>query len=139
MDRLIPTLVVLVLAGVVALVLRRRRHDAPTQPQRYPVPVQIDRADFVDPALPWLVVVFTSTTCDGCARVTAKAEVLACDEVAYQAVSFQERRDLHERYGVEAAPTTLIVDRDGVVQKSFVGEVTATDLWAALAEARATP
>lgn len=137
MDRLVPTLVVLVVAALVGLVLRRRSPQVPTQPTRYPVPAQLDRADFVGAALPWLVVVFTSTTCDGCARVTAKAEVLASDDVAYQAVPFQERRDLHERYGIEAAPTTLIADADGVVERSFVGEVTATDLWAALAEVRA--
>lgn len=132
-------LAVLVVAVIVALVLRRRKPAAPTQPRRWPVPAQIDRADFAEPTRPWLVAVFTSTTCEGCARVTAKAEVLASDEVAYQAVPFQERRDLHERYGVEAAPTTVIAGADGVVQKSFVGDVTATDLWAALAECRAGP
>ena len=136
MERLIPTLVVIVIAAVVGLLLRRRRSSAPTQPRRWPVPVQVDRSDFAGAAAPWLVVVFTSTTCDGCARVTAKAEVLASPEVGYEAVPFQERRALHERYGIEAAPTTLIVDADGVVAKSFVGDVTATDLWAALAEAR---
>jgi len=128
---------VLLVAMIVAFVLRQRKPAAPTQPRRWPVPAQIDRSDFAGPALPWLVAVFTSTTCDGCARVTAKAEVLASDEVAYEAVTFQERGDLHERYGVEAAPTTVIADAEGVVRKSFVGEVTATDLWAALAECRA--
>ncbi|HVE94897.1 MAG TPA: thioredoxin family protein [Acidimicrobiales bacterium] len=136
MDRLAPMLAVLVVALIVAFVLRRRKPAAPTQPQLWPAPVQLDRADFVRPAAPWLVAVFTSATCEGCARVTAKAEVLAGDEVAYEAVPFQERRDLHERYGVEAAPTTVIADADGVVQKSFVGDVSATDLWAALASLR---
>jgi hypothetical protein len=33
-------------------------------------------------------------------------------------------------------PTALVVDAEGVVAASFVGPVTATDLWAAVAEAR---
>jgi hypothetical protein len=33
-------------------------------------------------------------------------------------------------------PLTLLAGADGVVRASFVGEPTATDLWAALAEAR---
>ena len=45
-------------------------------------------------------------------------------------------RALHERYAIEAVPTTLIADPEGVVVASFLGPVTATDLWAAVAEAR---
>ena len=45
-------------------------------------------------------------------------------------------RALHERYAIEAVPATLVVDGDGVVVASFIGPVTATDLWAAVAEAR---
>jgi hypothetical protein len=33
-------------------------------------------------------------------------------------------------------PTLLIVDRDGVVQKGFLGPASATDIWAALARVR---
>ena len=37
---------------------------------------------------------------------------------------------------IEAVPTTLVVDGDGVVAAGFIGPITATDLWAAVAEAR---
>jgi hypothetical protein len=43
---------------------------------------------------------------------------------------------LHERYHIEAVPTLVIADREGVVRASFMGPMTATDLWAACAEAR---
>ena len=33
-------------------------------------------------------------------------------------------------------PMVLIADAEGVVRKSFVGSVSATDLWAAVAEIR---
>jgi hypothetical protein len=56
--------------------------------------------------------------------------------VAVQDVSFQARPDLHDRYAIEAAPTIVIADAEGVVRGSFVSTPTATDLWAAVAEIR---
>jgi hypothetical protein len=136
MTRFVLALVLVIVAAVVARVLRARRPEPPTQARRWPVPVQVDRADFEDEGTPWLVVVFTSTACDSCAQAVDKARVVACAEVAVQDVPYQTRKDLHERYAVEVVPLTLVVDPDGVVQKSFVGMPTATDLWAAVAEAR---
>ena len=100
------------------------------------MPAQLDRGDFDGATQPWLVVVFTSTACESCTRATAKASVLASPQVAYQDVPYQQRGDLHERYGIEAVPTIVFADGDGVVRASFVGVPTATDLWAALAEVR---
>ena len=133
--RLAVAAVLVVAAFIVAKVVERRRPDPPTQP-RWAVPTQLDRADFAEPAMPWLVVVFTSATCESCARATAKARVLASPEVAYQEVAWQDHPDLHERYSIEAAPTIVLADREGVVRASFVGVPSATDLWAAVAEAR---
>ncbi|MEP4652938.1 MAG: thioredoxin domain-containing protein, partial [Ilumatobacter sp.] len=114
---------------------RRRVPDAPTQ-RRYHVPEQLDRSDFARPDAPWLVAVFTSQTCDMCAQVAGKAAVLESDDVAVQTLEFTQRRDLHERYRIDAVPTLLIVDAIGVTRHSFLGPMTATDLWAAVAEAR---
>ena len=127
--------VLLAAAVVVALVARRQRPDAPTQ-TRWAVPTQLDRDDFDRPDAEWLVVVFTSATCATCAGVWAKAAVLACRAVAVQEVEVKARRDLHDRYGIEAVPTTVVADAEGVVRASFVGPPTATDLWAVVAEAR---
>ena len=135
MDRLLLVVVLVVAAVVVALVLGRRRPDAPTQPS-WQVPSQLDRSDVAHPERPWAVVVFSSATCDACAGTAAKASHLESDQVAVDVISFQERRDLHERYGIDAVPLVLVADADGVVHASFVGEPTATDLWATVAELR---
>ena len=79
---------------------------------------------------------FTSSTCAACASVAAKAAVLACDDVAVHEVEFGADRALHERYGIDAVPTVVVADAQGVVEAAFLGPVTATDLWAAVAEAR---
>ena len=135
MERLLIAAGLVAAAVVAARLLDRRRPAAPTQP-RWAAPSQLDRADFDGADRPWLVVVFTSATCDSCQDVTAKARILASPEVGYQEVAWQDRKDLHDRYAVEVVPTTVMADAEGVVQASFVGKVTATDLWAALAEAR---
>jgi hypothetical protein len=135
MDRLLVAASVVVLAGAVAAVLRRRRPEPPTQ-ARWPVPAQLDRADFDRPDAPWLVVVFSSETCLSCADALEKARVLAAPDVAVQDVGVQARPDVHRRYGIEAVPLTVVVDREGVTRASFVGAPSATDLWAAMAELR---
>lgn len=122
-------------AVVVARILDRRRPDAPSGGAG-PVPRQLDRADFDRPDAPWLVVLFSSRTCDSCADVAAKLAPLESDHVAVQEVEWAVQRDLHDRYGIDTVPLTLVADGDGVVQGAFVGKVTATDLWAAVAEAR---
>ncbi|MEZ5219609.1 MAG: hypothetical protein R2715_24185 [Ilumatobacteraceae bacterium] len=53
-----------------------------------------------------------------------------------QDVEFSAHRDLHERCAIEAVPMTVIADAAGVVVASYHGPVSATDLWAAVAEAR---
>ena len=137
MERLVVAAVLIALAVVVALVLeRRRRPAAPTQPRTWAVPTQLDRDDFGGRDKPWLVAVFTSATCDSCRAATAKARVLASDQVGYVEVSYQDDRALHDRYAIEAVPTIVLADDEGVVRASFVGTVTATDLWAAVAEVR---
>lgn len=136
MDRLIIAAIIVVVVAGVALVGRRRRTpDAPTQ-QRYRVPQQVDRGDFANPAAPWLVTVFSSAICDACAGVVAKAQVLESDQVAVSIVEFERQRALHEKYGIDAVPTLLISDADGVTRNSFQGPVNATDMWAAVAEVR---
>jgi hypothetical protein len=136
MSRLLIAAAIVAVAVAVAVVARRRRRpDPPTQPGRT-VPAQLDRADFTRPDAEWLVAVFTSTTCQTCADVARKAAVLASDEVAVAEIEYGAHRDLHARYGVDAVPILVIADRQGVVRSHFVGPVTATDLWAAVAAAR---
>jgi hypothetical protein len=88
------------------------------------------------PDAAWLVAVFTSATCSTCRGERERTHPLASDAVAVQELENGTSRALHDRYGIEAVPSTLVVDPDGVVAASFIGPVTATDLWAAVAEAR---
>ena len=138
MERLVVAAVlVAVVAGVALLVGRRQRSDAPSQPRRWPMPAQLDRADFDAAATPWLAVLFTSATCDSCARIEQMVRPLASPSVAVTVLAWQDHKDLHERYGIEAVPCFVLADQEGVVRWGSVGrDVTATDLWAAVAEAR---
>src|SRR5205823_14282589 len=99
MERFVIAGALVVIGVVVAVVLERRRPQPPTQ-DRWPVPTQLDRDDFDRGVTPWLVAVFTSSTCESCERATAKARVLASAQVGYQEVPYQTRKDLHERYNI---------------------------------------
>ena len=134
MGRLLLAIALVAVVAVVAdLVRRRRATDPPTQ-ARGEIPSQLDRRDFDGSG--WLVAVFTSATCSTCADVVRKAEVLRSDEVTVTTATFQDQRALHERYEVDAVPCLVIADGEGVVHAGFLGPVTATDLWAAIANAR---
>ena len=121
---------------MIALVAQRRRPAAPANPSSYDAPAQLDRDDFERPDAPWLVVVFSSATCDSCAGVWARAQPLRSEHVAVVEAEAARDSDLHQRYGIEAVPITVVADGEGVVRRSFVGPVSSTHLWAALAELR---
>jgi len=134
MERLLLALAIVAAAALVSGVVRsKRRSDPPTQSRRE-LPSQLDRSDFEGDG--WLVAVFTSEACNTCADVVRKAEVMRSDQVSVAIAPFQLRNDLHERYRIDAVPCLVIADPDGVVHDGFLGPVTATDLWAAVANAR---
>lgn len=136
MERLLLALAIVAVAGVLAMVVRRRgRRDAPTQP-RFHTPHQLDRADFPHSDHEWLLVAFTSATCHTCADVVAKASVAASGVVGFAEIEYNAQRALHSRYQIDAVPTLLLADRQGVVKAAYLGRVTATDLWADIAKAR---
>lgn len=136
MERLVIAAVIIIVVGAVALISRQRRvADAPTQ-REFNVPQQLDRNDFARPDAPWLVAVFSSATCDVCAGVAERAAVLESNDVAVAVVEFGESKELHEKYKIDAVPTLVVADAQGVTKKHFLGPVNATDMWAAVAEAR---
>jgi len=126
---------VLVAVAAVAWWLQRRRPDAPPR-DAFPVPRQLDRADFPRPDARWLVAYFSSATCASCQGLGQMVTVLDSAEVATCELSFEQERSLHDRYDISAIPMILVTDADGVVRRAFVGATTATDLWAAVAEVR---
>jgi hypothetical protein len=135
----VPILIVvglIVVAGAVAWVLARRSATQPERGPSYAVPSLVDRRHFIRPDAPWLVVEFSSTTCAACEGTWEKVAALESDVVAVQDVDSVAGKDVHDRYGIDAVPMTIVVDGAGVVRRSFVGPPTATDLWAAVAELR---
>jgi hypothetical protein len=135
-ERLVLVLVLVAVAVAVAVVVeRRRRPPAPTNVS-HTLPQQLDRRDFARPEASWLVAVFTSVTCSTCAGVWDKARMLASADVAVHEVELTAARDLHDRYRITAVPAVVVADAGGVVRATFLGPVTATDLWATVAELR---
>ena len=122
--------------ALIALVLRRRSAvDAPTQ-KVFTAPTQIDRSDVPTAEHQWMVAVFTAQTCHVCADMLAKAQVVASTSVSVVELEYSAFKDLHGKYNIEAVPTIIVTDERGVVHKSFIGPVSATDLWAGVASAR---
>ena len=128
---------VLVVALAVGAVLRRRRivdrsDSAGLLGARADRPRRLRRGR----VRPWLVAVFSSASCTTCADVVRKAKVLQCAEVGVVDVEYSAAAALHRKYHVDAVPIAVIADQAGVVRASFVGPMSATDLWAAVAEVR---
>ncbi|MCX7619696.1 MAG: thioredoxin family protein [Acidimicrobiales bacterium] len=135
MERVVVALLLISGAVIVAAVLARRAPDAPTR-GNWMVPAQLDRNDFIATETPWLVVVFTSATCETCAAVAAAASRLSGPGVAVQEVEVGVASALHERYGIDAVPTLVMADADGVVRASHVGPLDDVDLGEVLARLR---
>ncbi len=135
MIRFVIVGVVIVVALLANLWQRKRQVDAPTQGTSE-LPTQIDRADFVRPDAQWIVLAFTSASCTTCADIERKVRVLETNSVAIQILEYTAERALHARYKIDAVPSVLMADSNGVVQANFLGPVTATDMWAALARVR---
>jgi protein-disulfide isomerase len=134
-TQIIVALLVLVVAVLVARRLENRRPEPPTR-DRYPVPAQLDRSDFPRPEAPWLVVLFSSLTCESCVAMAAKVAVLTSASVATCEVEYSAQPELHRRYGIEGVPLVVVADAEGVTRAAFVGTASAAELWAAVAQAR---
>jgi hypothetical protein len=133
--RIVIAVLILATVGGVALLMRRRPPEAPPR-DVYPVPKQLDRADFPRPEATWLVVLFSSAACDSCRGLDEKLTPLESDDVAVCVIDAEHHGALHRRYDLAAIPTTIVADDEGVARRAFVGAFTATDLWAAVAELR---
>jgi len=127
--------VVFLVALAAARLLERRRREPPIR-DHYPLPAQLDRADFPRPEAPWLVALFSSRTCDTCGPMALKVAALATDDVATCDIEVSEGRELHRRYQIEGVPMVVMADAEGVVRAGFVGTVSSEELIAALAAAK---
>lgn len=136
MTQVLIVVGVAVAALVIGWIAQNRAPDAPTTPITHTTPDQIDRADFARPDAPWLVTVFTSATCETCAKVWTSTQLVESDYVAIQNIEVKEDKELHDRYNITAVPAVIIVDAQGVSRASFLGPPSSADLWAKLAEVR---
>lgn len=134
MIRVLIVVVTAALAMGFGALVRRRTDVAPTQ-VGHQHPSQIDRSDFND-GREWLAVAFTSDTCNTCIDLEGKLRVLDSRNVGVHVVEYGAQRDLHRKYAIDSVPCTVFADSLGVVRAGFVGPVSATDLWAALARVR---
>ncbi len=132
MTQVVVALVLVALGVAVAVAVRRRDNRQPARGASWSVPVQLHRDDFDEPDARRLVVVFSSATCDACAATWQLVEELAPPGTATQRVSYQDHRGLHDRYGIDAVPTVVVADAEGVVVSSFVGPPGREDLVEAL-------
>lgn len=134
-TRLLVALVVIVAAVIAARLLERRRPAPPTR-DAYPVPAQLDRLDFPRPDAPWLLVLFSSRTCDSCRPMAERVAALESDTVATVDVEAFAEKELHRRYRIDGVPMVVLADAEGVVRAGFVGSVDAWELEEALAADR---
>ena len=135
MDRLYLLLLVASVAGILAYKFQRSSSDTPVR-TGWSIPDQVNRKDFLSPEIPWLVAVFTSSSCDTCSEVVSKTVPLASSQVVVHEVEAKKDKDLHDRYKIEAVPLVALIDTQGVVRSHFLGPVSSSDLWSSLAELR---
>ncbi len=120
MTTLVIVLLVAAAAGGVAFVVNGRAPDAPSTPQ-FAAPQQLDRADFDQPELPWLLALFSSDTCLSCHDARAVLADVTFASVAVQDLPVESTKAVHDRYGVDAVPIVALADDDGVVRWSWLG------------------
>jgi hypothetical protein len=131
MERLVILVVLTALAVGAATLLRRRRPEPPSAPS-YRAPAQLDRDDFASPEVPILLVVFASNTCASCRGVWELVSTVERPDTVVEQVLVEDDPHRHRRYRIDGVPTTLVVDPQGVVQHSFFGPLTASELAVAL-------
>ncbi len=120
MTTLIIVVAVVALASAVAAVVARRKPDVPTAPQ-FAVPQQLDRNDFEAPNKPWLLLLFSSETCLSCRDARETLGLVDFDQIHVQDVAVETGKALHSRYAINAVPTVILADNEGVVSWSYLG------------------
>lgn len=116
MDRALVAMLVVVGAGVVAVLLRTRRAHAIER---------VEPADFGLAGVGASVAGFSSPMCHACQQWQDR---LAAEHVPATWIDVKERPDLARRYRVSVTPTVLLVEGDGRVLRQFGGDPDAAAL-----------
>jgi thioredoxin-related protein len=122
MSRLI-VLVLLSCGAFLTAVLLRKLNYRNFVTSGWSVPGHLSREDFEFLNEPWLVVVFSSESCETCKPVVAESMKLTSLGIAIQEVAAETKKDLHEKYDIDAVPMLLLVDKFGVVRSSHLGPI----------------
>ncbi len=138
MERFIVVAVVVIVAVAVAAAGRRRQPSTPVRTGGA-VPTHVDRDDFPSRDAPWLVVAFTSATCRTCAATWSEVRAAAGEDIAVVEAEAVADRAVHQRYGIDSVPLTVVVDADGSVRRSFLGPLASGALAQGLAELTGRP
>ncbi|MDG2111026.1 MAG: hypothetical protein P8N02_00240 [Actinomycetota bacterium] len=125
--------VLVVVAVVVAMVLERRRAEVPFTVRRGAVPSRVRPEDVGLEAGP-SIVVFTEASCNSCQSAIRLVRGPAGADLPVADVEFGEAKGLHEQFGIDTVPTTVVVHHDGVVAAGWTGKIDPGDLALALAE-----
>lgn len=132
MERLVIAGALVVVALIVAWVLERRRDDTPFSVRRGEVPTRVRPSD-VGLADGPAIVVFTEASCQSCQSAIRLVRGPAGAEFPVADVEYGQDTALHQKFGIDTVPTTVVVDADGVVVGGWTGKVDPGELAAALA------
>jgi len=125
-------------AVVIALVVSTlaRRHASPAETEAdHHIPDHLDGTDFNNPDGRRMLVVFSSNKCDTCAVVVESAMKLDFPWLMVDVVDIETREGLHNKYGIDAVPVTLLAETSGHVVKSFLGPAGLALMKQAIADA----
>ena len=120
MSRLIVLVVLSCGASIVAVLLRKLNYRNFVT-SGWSIPGHLSREDFNFLNEPWLVVIFSSESCETCKPVVTEGMKLTSLGVAIQEVTAETNKGLHEKYDIDAVPMLLLVDKFGVVRSSHLG------------------
>ena len=127
MSRVI-VLVLLSSAASLTAVLLRKLNKRNFLTSGWSIPGHLSREDFRFTNEPWLVVIFSSESCETCKPLVAESMKLSSLGIAIQEIAVETNKDLHEKYGIDAVPMLLLVDKFGVVRSSHLGPTNSEEV-----------
>ena len=127
MSRLV-LLVLLSFGASLTAVLLRKLNYRNFVTSGWSIPGHLSREDFGFINEPWLVVIFSSESCETCKPVVAESMKLSSLGIAIQEIALETNKDLHEKYDIDAVPMLLLVDKFGVVRSSHLGPTNSEEV-----------
>ena len=127
MSRVI-VLVLLSFAASLTAVLLRKLNKRNFLTSGWSIPGHLSREDFGFTNEPWLVVIFSSESCETCKPLVAESMKLSSLGIAIQEIAVETNKDLYEKYSIDAVPMLLLVDKFGVVRSSHLGPTNSEEV-----------